>query len=49
MKTNTHNTNTQPQTQGMEILPCLYERCQDCPHWTGTDCDGDLDTEDAQA
>ena len=30
----------------MENLECLYERCEDCPHWTGTECDGNLVTEE---
>lgn len=21
---------------------CIHDRCEDCPHWTGSACDGDL-------
>lgn len=30
--------------QGLR-MECLYDRCEDCPHWTDMGCDGDL-TED---
>lgn len=26
-------------------LECLYEKCEDCPNWTGTECDGVLDVQ----
>ena len=26
-------------------MECLYDRCENCPHWTDMGCDGDL-TED---
>ena len=26
----------------LQELECIYDRCEDCPHWTGTECDGDL-------
>lgn len=30
--------------QGLR-MECLYDKCEDCPHWTDMGCDGDL-TED---
>lgn len=46
-------TNLDNRTNGgMEAtmqMPCIHERCQDCPHWTGIDCDGDLDADDMEA
>ena len=29
-------------------LECLYERCKDCPHWNGEECDGDLQDGEGQ-
>lgn len=30
------------EDDNMEQLDCLHDKCIDCPHWTGTECDGDL-------
>lgn len=29
-------------------LGCLHERCEDCPHWNGKECDGDLQDDEGQ-
>lgn len=37
--------------QGLEAydsLPCIHDNCEDCEHYNGTECDGDLPVNDAQ-
>ena len=33
----------------LQELESIYDRCEDCPHWTGTECDGDLPIENGTA
>lgn len=41
-----YQTITDEELQAME---CLHEDCRNCPHWTGTECDGDLPIESGMA